>query len=172
MGFEVTMSRLFRMDLIELAKKSAVQEMEMFLRNFSYVPDERLHWSPTATSKSPLRIAAHTALYMSRFAAMIRDRELPGSDNLEEWIAQRDAEEVGISTREEMETVFRNGTRELLQVLDSLSANDLELVITSKNGGAVSMKYLITLPSWHTTLHLGQIDFLQTCWDDQKVYVD
>lgn len=35
----------------------------------------------------------------------------------------------------------------------------------------MSMRYLITLPAWHTANHTGQIDFLQTCWDDQHVYV-
>jgi len=47
---------------IELSKKSAVDNMELFLRNFSKVPDVRLAWTPTPTSKSAIRIAAHTAL--------------------------------------------------------------------------------------------------------------
>lgn len=34
----------------------------------------------------------------------------------------------------------------------------------------MSMKFLINLPAWHTTLHLGQIDYLQTCWNDQTTY--
>jgi hypothetical protein len=27
----------------------------------------------------------------------------------------------------------------------------------------------MNLPDWHGFVHLGQIDFLQTCWDDQEV---
>jgi hypothetical protein len=160
------------MDLIESAKNSAVQEMELFLRNFSYVPEERLDWSPTPTSKSALRIAAHTALYLRRFAWMIRNRELADPDHLEQWIARRDREEIAITTAQQVEMAFREGTQDVISAIDSLSPEDLQIVITSKNGGFVSLKYLITLPAWHTTVHLGQIDFLQTCWDDQKVYVD
>jgi len=33
------------------------------------------------------------------------------------------------------------------------------------------MNRWLGLPGWHATLHLGQIDYLQTCWDDQKIYV-
>src|SRR5690349_887989 len=100
------------MDRIEQAKKRAVSGMEFFLRNFAHVPDDKLNWTPVPTAKSALRIAAHTALYAGRFAAMIRDRRLPQPENLDEWLAQRVAEEVAITDRQEMERVFRAGTEE------------------------------------------------------------
>lgn len=74
------------MDLIESSKQSAVSCMEYFLRNFSHVPDDKLEWTPTQTAKSAMRIAAHTALYAGRFAKMIRDRRLPVTGNLAEWL--------------------------------------------------------------------------------------
>ncbi|MCC7230657.1 MAG: hypothetical protein IT203_09715, partial [Fimbriimonadaceae bacterium] len=58
------------MDLIESSKQRAVSNMELFLRNFAHVPDDMLAWTPTSTAKSALRVAAHTALYAGRFAAM------------------------------------------------------------------------------------------------------
>lgn len=143
----------------------------MFLRNFSFVPDDRLHWCVTPTSKSPLRIAAHTALHASRFAKMIRDRRLPQPDELESWLAQREAEELALTTREEVETAFRKGLEEVLAALDSLSDADVEMSLDTGFGSKMPMKQVMNLPGWHATLHLGQIDFLQTCWDDQHVYV-
>jgi hypothetical protein len=144
--------------------------MEFFLRNFSHVPDDKLEWTPTPTSKSAIRIAAHTALYAGRFAQMIRDRRLPAPDNLSEWLAERDAEEVAIASREEMEKVFRKGTAEVLAALDTLSPEDLEVSLDSGQGWTMPMEQLMGLPGWHATLHAGQIDYLQTCWDDQQVY--
>ncbi|MBZ0214359.1 MAG: hypothetical protein K8H99_11205 [Nitrospirae bacterium] len=47
------------MDPIESAKQRAVSGMEMFLCNFSHVPDDKLVWTPTPTAKSAIRIA-HT----------------------------------------------------------------------------------------------------------------
>ncbi|HWD40393.1 MAG TPA: DinB family protein [Fimbriimonas sp.] len=158
--------------IVESCKKSAIQEMEMFLRNFSYVPDEKLTWTVTPTSKSPIRIAAHTALYAGRFAKMIRDQKLPAVENLDEWVAQREAEEIAITCRKEMEKVFRAGTEEVLAALDALTPEAIESRLDSGQGWSMSMKHLMTLPGWHATLHTGQIDFLQTCWDDQKIYVE
>lgn len=152
-------------------KESAVQGMEMFLRNFSHVPDDKLTWTPTPTSKSAIRIAAHTALYAGRFASMIRDRKLPGGDNLEEWLAQRNAEEAAITSRTEIESIFRKGTDEVIAALDSLTPEEIESSLDSGQGWSMSMKFLMSLPGWHATLHMGQIDYLQTCWDDQQVYV-
>lgn len=159
------------MDLIESSKQRAVSCMEFFLRNFSHVPDEKLSWTPTPTAKSAIRIAAHTALYAGRFARMIRDRRQPAPENLTEWLAERDAEEVAITSREEVETIFREGTAEVLAALDTLMPEDLEMSLDSGQGWSMPMKQLIGLPGFHATLHAGQIDYLQTCWDDQRVYV-
>lgn len=156
---------------IESSKASAIQGMEMFLRNFSHVPDDKLQWTPTPTAKSAIRIAAHTALYAARFAAMIRDRRLPAPDNLTEWLAQRNAEEEAVTSREDIERLFRQGTAEVLSALDSLSPEEVEMTLDSGQGWSMPMKFLMDLPGWHATLHIGQIDFLQTCWDDQQIYV-
>lgn len=159
------------MDPIETSKQRAVSSMEYFLRNFSHVPDDKLTWAPTPTAKSALRIAAHTALYAARFARMIRDRRLPIPDNLTQWLAERDAEEVAITRREDIEKVFRAGTAEVLEALDTLTPDEVEMVLDSGQGWTTSMKQLMGLPGFHAILHAGQIDFLQTCWDDQEVYV-
>lgn len=156
---------------IESCKKSAVQGMEMFLRNFSYVPDDKLTWTVTPTAKSAIRIAAHTALYAGRFALMIRDRQLPKPENLDEWVAKNYAEEIALTSREEMESVFRKGTDEVIAALDTLTPEDIDSVLDSGQGWTMSMAFLMTLPGWHATLHTGQIDFLQTCWGDQEIYV-
>lgn len=158
-------------DLIATCKKSAVQEMEMFLRNFSHVPDDKLTWTATPTAKSAIRIAAHTALYAARFAQMIRELKLPNPDNLDEWLAQREAEEIAVTDRVEMERLFRQGTDEVLAALDGLTPEAVAESLDSGFGWSMPVSHLMKLPGWHATLHTGQIDFLQTCWDDQKVYV-
>lgn len=159
------------MDPIEHAKKSAVDGMELFLRNFSHVPDDMLGYRPSPTAKSPLQVAAHTALYAGRFAQMIRDRRLPAPENLDQWLATVKAEEEAVTGREQMERLFRQGTAEVLAALDTLTAEDLGTTLESGQGWAAPMSWLAALPGWHATLHLGQIDYLQTCWGDLEVYV-
>ena len=157
--------------VIELSKLTAVQGMDMFLRNFSHVPDDKLNWSPTPTSKSALRIAVHTAVTNANFARMIRNRALPAKEEVPEFVAKTKAAELAITSREEMERVFRQNTQEVLDALDTLTSDDLDLVLDSGQGWTMSMRYLMRQAGWHATLHTGQIDFLQTCWNDQEIYV-
>ena len=145
--------------------------MELFLRNFSKVPDDRLTWTPTPTSKSAIRIAAHTALYAGRFAQMIRDRALPKVENLDQWLAQRNAEEELLASRAEVEAVFRKGTAQVISALESLTLVEIESTLDSGQGWQMSMIWVMGLPGWHSTLHTGQIEYLQTCWGDQEIYV-
>jgi len=156
---------------IELSKKSAVDNMELFLRNFSKVPDDRLTWTPTPTAKSAIRIAAHTALHAGRFAQMIRERALPKVENLDQWLAQRNTEEDLLTSRAEVEAVFREGTAQVISALESLTPVEIESTLDSGQGWQMSMIWVMGLPGWHATLHTGQIDYLQTCWDDQEIYV-
>ena len=157
--------------LVKECQESAVQGMNMFLRNFSHVPEEKLTWTPAPTAKSAMRIAAHTALYAGRFAQMIEAKELPGGDDLESWLAARNAEETALTSRVEMEGVFRQGTDRVVAALASLTPEEIGASLDSRLGWSMPMTQLMRLPGWHATLHTGQIDFLQTCWGDQEIYL-
>jgi len=157
-------------DLVISCKKLAVEGMEEFLRSLSFVPNDKLNWQPTPTAKSALRIAAHTALYAARFASMIETRKLPFTGSLDEWIAQRNAEEVAITNRADIEVIFRQGTTEVLAALDSLTPELIATPLDFGVGFTPPMEFLLKLPGMHAISHAAQIDYLQTCWDDQEVH--
>ncbi len=159
------------MDLIQATKVKTVSAMEMFLRNFSHVPEDRLDWAPTPTAKSALRIGAHTALYAERFAKMISEQSLPHPNNLHEWLAEREREEIAVRSRDEVASIFRAGTAKVLEALDSIVPAVLETSLDSGQGWSMSMIQVIGLPEFHALAHMGQIDYLQTCWNDQEIYV-
>ncbi len=156
--------------LVAPYKVSAVEGMERFLKVFSFVPDDKLAWRPTPTAKSAIRIGAHTALYASRFAQMIREQKLPNIENRVEFLARRDAAEAAVTSRVDVESIFREGTEDVLAALDSLPAEAIEKVLDSGFGWSVPMTWLMNLPGNHAIGHVGQIDYLQTCWDDQVVH--
>ena len=156
--------------LVASCKESAMWGMEHFLKVFSFVPDDKLTWTPAPTAKSAIRIAAHTALYAGRFARMISDRKLPASDNLTEWLAQVNAEEAAVTSRTEIESIFRKGTDEVIAALDSLTPEAIGTSLDSGLGWSMPMTFLMNLPGIHAMDHTGQIDYLQTCWDDQEVH--
>lgn len=156
--------------LVASCKKSAVEGMGEFLKDLSFVPDDKLTWTPTPTAKSAIRIAAHTSLYAARFARMIRERELPGGADLDKWLAQRNAEEAAVTSRAEVESIFRKGTDEVLAALDSLTPEAIETSLESGLGWSAPMTWLMRLPGLHAISHAAQIDYLQTCWGDQEVH--
>jgi len=102
---------------------------------------------------------------------MISDRALPKVENLDQWLAQRIAEEELLTSRAEVEAAFREGTAQVISALESLTPVEIESTLDSGQGWQMSMIWVMGLPGWHSTLHTGQIDYLQTCWGDQEIYV-
>lgn len=156
--------------LIKSAKDGAINGMEQFLKVFSHVPDDKLNWTPSPTAKSAIRIAAHTALHPAVFAKMIRERKLPTGDEIPKHVARMKAAEEALTSRIEVENVYRKGTDELLAALDALTPEAIEMRLDSSLGWSMPMTFLMMLPGFHAFNHTGQIDYLQTCWGDQEVY--
>jgi hypothetical protein len=156
--------------LVAASKESAVQGMEHFLKVFSFVPDERLDWTPSPTAKSAIRIAAHTAIYPAVFAKMIRDRRLPFGDEIPEFVTRIEAATEALTSRPEVESVFRKGTDEVLAALDRLTPEAIGTSLDSGLGWSMPMTFLMDLPGVHAFSHAAQIDYLQTCWGDQEVH--
>lgn len=90
--------------------------------------------------------------------------------SVEMYMAQVESEELAITDRAEIEPIFRKGTEEVWAALDTLTPELIESTLQSGPDFSMSMRFLMTLPGWHATLHCGQIDFLQTCWGDQEIY--
>ncbi len=144
--------------------------MEQFLKTFSFVPDDKLNWTPSPTAKSAIRIAAHTAIYAGVFAKMIRERKLPFGDEIPEFVARIDAAEEALTSRAEMESLFRKNTDEALAALDTLTPEAIGMTLDTSLGWTVPMTRLMMLPGTHAFSHAAQIDYLQTCWGDQEVH--
>lgn len=157
-------------NLVDSCKKSALNGMEQFLKVFSFVPDDRLNWTPTPTAKSALRIAAHTAIYPANFAKMIRDRRIPTGEEIPVFVAQTIVAEQAIIDRTEIEPLFRMYTDEVIAALDTLTPDEIGLSLDSSLGWSMPMTFLMSLPGIHAYTHTGQIDYLQTCWGDHDVH--
>ena len=156
--------------LVASCKESAVQGMEQFLKTLSFVPDVKLNWRPSLTAKSAIQIAAHTAVYAGVFAKMINEQKLPFGDEIPEFVTRINAAADALTSRTEMESLFRKGTDEVLAALDSLTPEAIGMSLDSGLGWSMPMTFLMTLPGIHAFSHAAQIDYLQTCWGDQDVH--
>jgi hypothetical protein len=156
--------------LVASCKKSAMRGMDEFLKALSFVPEDRLEWTPTTSAKSAMRIAAHTALTVGNFAKMIRDRKLPVGDEIPELVARMDRTERALTDRTEMESVFRRNTDEAIAALDTVTPEAAAMILDTSLGWTMPMTVLMNLPGTHAMRHASQIDYLQTCWGDQEVH--
>jgi len=82
----------------------------------------------------------------------------------------RSVRRFAITSRAEIEGIFRKGTEEVTAALDSLTPVEIGATLESGFGWAVPMTWVMILPGRHALSHAAQIDYLQTCWDDQEVH--
>ena len=156
-------------DIVTMCKQNAVRGMERFLKTFSFVPDDKLTWSPSPTAKSALRIAAHTACTAGNFAMLIRYGKFPTTDMAQLFAAMNAAEEA-ITTREAANELLRKNTDEVVAALDAATPELIASTVETPFGFSAPMAFFMNIPGSHADSHAAQIDYLQTCWGDQEMH--
>lgn len=156
-------------DYIAMCKERAIEAMERFFHDLSFVPADKLTWRPTPTAKSALEIAAHCAGYSGNFAWIISAGKFPCSG--EEFRAKAESAAQSITTLEQAETMLRKGIADTIAALDTVKPEQIGSMVEAAVLGQTPFKFFLTLPAMHLENHDGQIDYLQTCWGDLEVHV-
>jgi hypothetical protein len=149
-------------------KERALEEMEYFLHTLSFVPADKLTWSPTPTAKSALQIAVHVAAYSGRFASIIAAGKFPVKTGAE-FRAEVEEAMQGITSVEQAEAMLRQGIADTCAALDNVKPEQIDSMIDSPQGQTPFL-FFMKVPAMHLEMHAGQIDYLQTCWGDQEVH--
>ncbi|MGO8671705.1 MAG: DinB family protein [Capsulimonadaceae bacterium] len=151
-------------EAIDQAKRTVEMSKTRLLKTFAAVPDDKLTWSPSETSKSPLRIVAHSGLSNRSLAAMIRGEQRPAM-SMEEILAGREAEEKAITTREQAVALVEESVQVYLAALDTVTEERLAGTVTTPFG-VIPMHGFMFMGSRHMDGHSAQIDYIQTIWGD------
>ncbi|RYG20647.1 DinB family protein [bacterium] len=154
---------------IEEVKASVKQASEGLLKTFSFVPDDKLTWSPSDSSRSALWIVGHCAEANRAFARGIRGESFP-SMSMEEfgqmvWNAGRDTK-----SRAEAVTLLQESTQEIVAALDGLTSEKMSAVVQSPFG-PIPVAVWMTFADGHMMGHACQIEYLQTIWGDQQSHM-
>ncbi|HEY3330152.1 MAG TPA: DinB family protein [Capsulimonadaceae bacterium] len=153
---------------IETCKERTSFALERFLIILSHVPADKLTWAPVPTAKSSLDIAAHCAGYSHAFANIIRDGQFPPT--VDEFLGPIHAAIESITTVEEAETMLRKGIADAIAALDTVTPEQIDSIIDAPHA-QMPFKFFLTISALHLENHGGQLDYLQTCWDDQDVHL-
>ena len=153
------------LEIVEQAKAHTQRNSAQLLHTFSFVPEDKLTWSPATGAKTALGIVAHCGLVNPAFAMLIRNEmpsEMPAPEQMMAMMAER---EKAITSREQAIQHIETSTAEVLAALDQLTHEDLALSPNSPFG-AMPMMFWMFLPGNHMLMHAAQIDYLQTIWGD------
>jgi len=150
---------------IAQAKETTLKSSADLLNTFSFVPEERLTFAPSETSRHALWIVGHCARANQAFARGIRGEDLGGAMSPEDfgkmvWNAGKDT-----LSREEAIELVKSTTEEVVAALDALSPEQLGGTLQTPFG-PMPMAFWITISGPHMGGHARQIDYLQTIWGD------
>ncbi|MFN8138895.1 MAG: DinB family protein [Fimbriimonadales bacterium] len=150
--------------IISEAKAHTERNCAQFLHTFSFVPDDKLSWSPSATSKSALQIAAHLAVSNFGISSVIRG-EGSGDMPMEELMKHMAEQEAALTTREAVIAAINESTKVVIASLDSINDSNIDAMLASPFG-EFPAKFWMFLPGNHMMGHAYQVDYIQTIYGD------
>ena len=152
-------------EIISQAKLQAERMVAQMLYTFSFVPDDKLNWTPSPTSKSALRLVAHCAVSNHGISRPIRCEESSVEMPFEEVFRMMEEKEIAITSREQAIGALQESLVVVLSALDSVTKEGLNSSPESPFG-PMPMMFWMFLPANHMMGHAYQIDYLQTIWGD------
>jgi len=152
-------------ELVEQIKGNVKRYNQRLLHLLTFVPDDKLTWTPAPTSKSALRIVAHCALTNKFFAQAISGKSPAVLPPAEEFFANLNAAELEYSTRESAIALLEGSACELCTALASVNEETIKLDANSPFG-PMPVRFWMDLGVEHTAGHVGQMEYLQTIWGD------
>ena len=150
---------------IAQAREAAERATKDLLNTLSFVPDDKLPWSPSPTSRSPLWIAGHCGGANQAFATGIRGEILAMPEGETDFSKMVWETGRGTATREEAVRSVEESTAAVLAALDALTPEAAAGMVQTPLG-PMPMAFWITIPGLHMMGHARQLDYLQTIWGD------
>jgi uncharacterized damage-inducible protein DinB len=155
-------------ELVDTASSATIAAKYWLLNTLAHVPDDKLEWTPSPTSKSALRIAAHVGVSNMGIISLLRG-EKSKIESVQDYLAVAEAKEKEIKTREQAAKLIEWSTNFLVTKFDSMDEEALAGRIASPLGEMPAAEFLF-FPSRHMCAHASQIDYLQTIWGDGENY--
>jgi len=149
---------------IEDAKAEYVRAQQRLEKCLATTPDERIHWAPSSTARTPLQIVAHAALSVSGIQGMLDGQPFPWTsiDEADKEFRRLDKQ---YETREKALALLSENSESYLRWLDSLTSDQIESTVRM-GPGEFPMTSAVTFAADHMRSHASQIDYIQTVYGD------
>jgi hypothetical protein len=137
----------------------------------SFVPDDKLTWTPSPASKSPLRVVAHCAVSNTFFANVIAGTMPEVMPTPEQFFTGLNEGEGKITTREGAVALLNETTAELLKAINAVGTERVDST-PANPFGPLPMSFWMEQGGGHMDYHAGQLAYLQTAWGDLDNHLD
>lgn len=156
---------------VKSAKADFLEAKGQLSRSLETTCDERLNWSPSVTSRTPLAVFAHAADSVKHIHGTLDGRTFPVPTTAEAERGFREFERA-FTTREQVLSLLEENGAAYLAWLDTLTSERLASHVTMPyNLGKVPMTIALTFVGMHTRWHAAQIDYIQTVYGDHDWHI-
>jgi hypothetical protein len=152
-------------DIISQAKAEIGRAKDRIAHLLAKTPDDKVRWSPSATSRTPLELVGHAALGTEQISGMFAGKPFPFSSIAEAEAAIRAGDEQ-FTTREQVLGLLDKTTGDYCAWLDTLTPEQIASTVTLPFG-QMPMTVAITIPADHLRGHAAQLNYIQTIYGDR-----
>ncbi len=156
-------------DLISEADNHCSRFADQLLHTFSFVPDEKLHWTPSPSARSALHIVAHCGVANTMICRRLRNQPEEATTR-EEMMAKAKKRIEAIKTRQQAVELLQQSVEEVKESLRTLTQDSLD-IIPQNPIRPLPMLFWMFQPGNHMMGHAYQIDYLETIWGDMEFRV-
>lgn len=157
-------------ETIQRAKANVERDCARLLHLLTFVPDDKLTWTPTESARSAMHIVAHCAIVNQNFARLITDTMPEVMPTPQEFFAEMREGETTVKTREELISLVTESESQVQSALDTVDSNRIN---GNSNGpfGPMPIKFWVDLTHDHLCSHNGQLEYVQTLWGDLDLHL-
>jgi hypothetical protein len=149
------------------AKADAEKAKNDLLYTFSFVPDDKLTWSPDPGARNAIQQVAHCGLANEAFTLGIRGQDVLFPPHVTDIRAFLREGEAGITSREQAVKLIEDSTAAAVAAIEALTP-ELYEATTDSPFGPLPITFWSELPGIHMNAHACQLDYLQTIWGDYE----
>ena len=154
-------------ECVNRQRNEFVHAKELMLATLDTTPDDRINWSPSPTSRSPLQLVSHAASVVKLMHDTWDGQPFPDIQPKEADASMRDAE-MKCGTREEVVAKFNENCDSYLQWLDNVTPEKLDKMINLPFGPEAPVSFAIQFTSLHMNSHTAQMQYIQTIYGDRE----
>ena len=137
---------------------------------FEFVPDDKLNWSPSPESRTPVQIVSHCGAANDAFARTIRGEKLELPSNPAEAAAMIRKAGSEVTSREVAVRMIEDTVAQVLSALDNVKREDLDTSPVSPVG-PLPFSWWMSFAGKHMEGHTHQMSYVQTIWGDYDDHI-